>query len=97
MLKYIFLILYILIAIYLYKLFVPTMDYIKDKYEEKFQNQSKVTKSRYFAICDFIYILIMTFWPVFILSILIRIIKRGKTYVHKGQNPGGDGEGTHQD
>lgn len=93
MLKYLFLVLYVLIANYLYKTFLHTMDTIKAKY--KYSEDSKVTKSRYFAICDFIYILIMSFWPIFILSILIQIIKRGKTYVHKGQNPGGDGEGTH--
>lgn len=97
MLKYLFLVLYVLIANYLYKTFLYTMDTIKAKYEEKYSEDSKLTKSRYFAICDFIYILIMSFWPIFILSILIRIIKRGKTYVHKGQNSGGDGEGTHQD
>lgn len=97
MLKFLFLALYVFIAIYLYKIFLCTMDTIKVKYEEKYSEDSKVTKSRYFAICDFIYILFMIFWPVFILSILIRIIKRGKTYVHKGQNSGGNGEGTHQD
>ena len=97
MLKYIFLILYILIAIYLYKLFIPTMDNIKDKYEEKFQNQSKLTKSRYFAICDFIYILIMVFWPIFVVNVLIQIIKKGNMHVHKGKDSGGDGEGPHQD
>lgn len=97
MIKYIFLILYILMEIYLYNLFMPTIDNIKYKYEEKFTNQSKVTKSQYCAICDFIYILVMVFWPIFVANILIQIIKKGNMHVHKGKNSGGDGEGTHQD
>lgn len=96
MLKYLILALYFVITIYLYKTFLHTLDGVKESYDEKYKDDLKVTKSTYCAFCDFIYILYMIFWPIFIFSVIIRT-KKGKGYVHKGQNSGGDGEGTHKD
>lgn len=96
MLKYLLLALYFVITIYLYKTFLYTLEGIKGTYDEKYKDDPKVTKSTYCAFCDFIYILFMIFWPIFILSGIIRT-KKGKGHVHKGKNSGGDGEGSHKD
>ena len=96
MLKYLLLALYFVITIYLYKTFLHMLDGVKDSYDEKYKDDPKVTKSTYCALCDFIYILFMVFWPICILLIIIRT-KKGKGYVHKSENQGRDGEGPHQD
>lgn len=96
MLKYLLLALYFVITIYLYKTFLHILDGVKDSYDEKYKDDPKVTKSTYCAFCDFIYILCMIFWPIFIILVIIRT-KKGKGHVYKGKNTGGDGEGPHQD
>lgn len=96
MLKYLLLALYFVITIYLYKTFLHTLEGVKESYDEKYKDDLKVTKSMYCAFCDFIYILYMIFWPIFILSVIIRT-KKGKGHVHKSKNQGRDGEGPHKD
>lgn len=96
MLKYLLLSLYFTITICLYKTFLHTLDSVKESYDEKYKDDPKVTKSTYCAFCDFLYILYMIFWPIFMVLVLIRT-KKGKGHVHKGQNSGGDGEGAHKD
>ena len=96
MLKYLLLALYFTITIYLYKTFLHTLDSVKESYDEKYKDDPKVTKSTYCAFCDFLYVLYMIFWPVFILLVLIRT-KKGKGHVHKSENQGRDGEGSHKD
>ena len=96
MTKYLFLALYAIVAIHLYRTFLNTLDSVKASYEEKYKDKLGVTKKTYFAFCDFTYCFYMILWPICLIDILIRM-KKGKKYVHKGQNSGGDGEGPHQD
>lgn len=72
------------------------LDAIKESYDEKYKDDPKVTKSTYCAFCDFIYILVIIFWPISMIRVLVQL-KKGNSHVHKSENQGRDGERPHKD